>query len=114
MSIAITTIDLWKSGEHYYVTEPQTPDQQEVAVEVEVDFDYQPEEKQTRTYPGCDALISLNSVIEVVAKGREGEDLSFVLDDESIKDQIEEACLDEIRTDEDRDAIDRWEAAREN
>ena len=39
-------------------------------IEIEVSFDYQPEENQTRDYPGCSADVEINEVI-VVDSGAE-------------------------------------------
>lgn len=37
-------------------------------LEIEVDFDFEPAERMTRDYPGCDAQVTIN---EVLAAGKE-------------------------------------------
>ena len=34
-------------------------------IEIEIDFDYQPEEQMTRHYPGCSASADINEVLRV-------------------------------------------------
>ena len=40
-----------------------TMERENEEIEVEVDFDFQPAEKMTHDYPGCDASLEINSVI---------------------------------------------------
>lgn len=70
-------------------------------LEFRVDYDYQPAESMTRTYPGCDESVHVNQVtlfghdISHVLKGVEGETdeqrkarLMFI-------DCLEDACMDD-------------------
>jgi hypothetical protein len=45
-----------------------TIETEEAEVEIEVDFDFQPAEKMTHDYPGCDASVEINSVQTVDGK----------------------------------------------
>lgn len=74
-----------------------------IEIEVEIDFDHQPEEKMTRHYPGCPAHIEINEIKLPTA-------------DEVVKQyeqEIHDACWDEVKEEEQERAIMRAEYRRD-
>ncbi len=58
-----------------------------IELEIEVDYDYQPSEKATNTYPGCNSSVELNAVVV------RGIDILGSLDSRC-KEEITQQCLE--------------------
>lgn len=61
--------------------------------EVIVHFDYQPQERQTLEYPGCDASVTINAVILGGVLG--GDDIQYHLSDIDLG-ELEDQCIQSI------------------
>lgn len=65
-------------------------------VEFEVDYDFQPAERQTYNYPGCEADIQISSVKLIGIDGINSTVGKYLQDDDSFLEQcIMEACRHE-------------------
>lgn len=81
----------------------------EDVVDVEVEFDFQPEERMTRDYPGCPAYIEIISVI------RGGVDITAFIDEteiQQIEQRIWDILNDEAYADQAEEAYDHYKDAQ--
>ena len=72
-------------------------------IEIEVDFDLQPEERMTHDYPGCDASVDVNYA-EIVSKKPGCYQREVELSKEE-EDRIEEEIMDWVVNSDD----ERWD-----
>lgn len=130
---ANTEIMLWLDSTGLHVDEPGTPDEEEIMLEVEMEFDYQPEEPQTRNYPGCPASVEItglkgsivgiwDGVGQVIMPIEPVEivDLDEIIDihvntkSDKLMRQLEEACEKDVSDQEAERDIERAEYYAEN
>ena len=109
MSTTKTTLNLWENADGIHVEE--IAGSQEISLETEIDFDHQPYEGETLTYPGCEESVWVNGIQEI---GGEQRDLSYLLNEKSKQaerflEELREVCTQAIHDDYLSRAIDRYE-----
>jgi hypothetical protein len=78
-------------------------------IECEVDFDYQPAERMTRHYPGCHEAVEINTLL---LNEKEISMETFNIMMEMYQGEIEQACWDEVRDQEQEREIIKAEYRR--